>query len=386
MRTAGAGACEEARLRLLVPNGCTDAATCTGDARHGAPRAVRQSLFHQVGQRLPVHGYAGPLTSRAGSTGAGEGHQCIHDTVVTPLLTGLVGQYANVSDETHVHAAELLTEALEQEVRTHAAWLMLPWRMRRACPSSTLPTPTIPPRRMSGDSQRRPFASTSTTRTSTQAVSEGIRAHVPLLIPRAPGTQTRAGFRFPAAVLTSREKQLIKEKLMPTAAAYIQANVRVKNPVSGKLFLPRLCATQWTGVNICQQLRDVGWWCVACQSPGAVATAVAPQPSAPVCIPSSIAGVPDATSAEELAQYTPLARSFTTPHNADYFGAGQYCPDSPGVCVNSSSGTGVQDADLIIYVTAQVRPGRATLALRPRALAQHPVDWHQSQSQSHPPY
>jgi len=183
---------------------------------------------------------------RQGSTGAGEGHQCIHDTVVTPLLTGLVGQYANVSDETHVHAAELLTEALEQEAHV---------RRLAAAP---------------------------------------IRIHLDYSDIDA------------STVLTSREKQLIKEKLMPTAAAYIQANVRVKNPVSGKLFLPRLCATQWTGVNICQQLRDVGW-------------------------------------------------CFTTPHNADYFGAGQYCPDSPGVCVNSSSGTGVQDADLIIYVTAQAQ-------------------------------
>jgi len=171
------------------------------------PRPRPTGAPPRPGRAIPAHRLTSHTTTptRAGETEALEGgdHKCIQASFA-PWITQHLSEIESVSQDAHVQAQQPMRRKMAEEAE------MRP--------------------------QRRSLAS-SKIRISVNY--DGITNN---------------------AKLSDRQKTLVTDKLMPAAVEFIRDNVRVKNPVSGPLRLPRTCRAEWTGINVCRELRDIGYW------------------------------------------------------------------------------------------------------------------------------
>ncbi len=106
--------------------------------------------------------------------------------------------------------------------------------------------------------------------------------------------------------LAADKQAFLQSKLLPTAEQVLQASLAAKQPVTGRLLIPRHCKALWDAPPyLCYKVTDVGQ-----------------------CL--------DAT------------------HNTTYFGAYKECETHEvESCTTYEAGAGVEDQDIILYVTAQ---------------------------------
>ena len=126
-------------------------------------------------------------------------------------------------------------------------------------------------------------------------------------------------FFDPGAEVSLETQQRIKE-VMPLVVSQLQRTVKVRRPVppSTRLVLPKQCSSSWLPSGKCRTVS-----------------------STPKC--------------GELV-----------PYNSSHFGAYEVCPTSPNRCTTEGDENGgVPDADMVVYVTADDRPGpcRSKVAL-----------------------